>query len=242
MQTLIFTGAGCSYPHGEPLLKELAKEQLNPRIVTLPCHQFARDPSGLGLEDYITAHNKEVTDSETIIIGHSLGGLIAQHVAERNQNVKGIFLVASAVPDVLMSGLSFDALLAMAVRFRYHEAIVRGGAFEFHPNDLRDLFYNGTDGLLDEFVLESGKVLRDVVFGRPALVRTRPVYARVVVAENDAVISESSQNALTEAYDCELSLVEKAPHMLLEGRYLKDVMEIFRDWHSGLPLSRMAAE
>lgn len=230
MQILIVPGAGCSYPHVKDLSARLRGMGLSVRVVTLPEHQLGKNPGGKRLHDYVSHVASEVSDPDTIIVGHSMGGLIAQEVAELDPRVKGIVLIASAVSGVRC--LSYRALFRMAPRLRYSSAMAYGYAFEFHPDDLRALFYNGRESVsAGEFVLESGAALLDLAVGQfRSPERSREVKACVIAAEEDALIPRHAQERLADDYDCALNLVEDAPHMLCEGPFLDDITKIMLSW------------
>ncbi|HEX5437821.1 MAG TPA: alpha/beta hydrolase [Gemmatimonadaceae bacterium] len=99
-----------------------------------------------------------------IVIGHSMGGLIAQKVAEAGAVSAAVLLCAA--PPRGISVLS-RSLLALAPRFG--PAIVRSRALYPRPEDAARLVFNRTPAaeqraLFDRFAPESGRAAREMAF------------------------------------------------------------------------------
>jgi len=64
------------------------------RMVDLPGHGENQFDRATSIQEYAD-HLKDTIQEDTIVVGHSMGGLIALELAERSEKVKGIVLAAS---------------------------------------------------------------------------------------------------------------------------------------------------
>jgi len=109
---------------------------------------------------------------ECIVIGHSLGGLIAQAVASQCPEVNKAVFLAPAPPRMWVP-LSWKLVVMNAIVLRPHYVLemLKTGTFKMLKEDEKYLAFNGypPDCLhyLDRFTWESGKVARELLWRIP---------------------------------------------------------------------------
>jgi len=103
----------------------------DPLVPTLPRHAPEADPSGLSLLDYVSALEAEIDRQgwtrAPVIVGHSMGGLLAQALAAR-RSTAALVLLAPAP----LAGQAYNPLPA----FPLYAPMLAQGAFwrkAFHP-------------------------------------------------------------------------------------------------------------
>jgi len=156
----------------------------------------------------------------TIVIGHSMGGLIAQVLAER---LSGADALASFDPlvkvAVLMSSPMAGHLLLKKEMFcyRYLKVITTGEPFWLKPEHLASLFLNKAphkESYIGNFTKESGLALRQIALGQTSVDESKVACPVLVVAAGcDKVISLHVQRWLAGKYSSQLDICEDGDHM-----------------------------
>jgi pimeloyl-ACP methyl ester carboxylesterase len=127
--------------------------------------------SQLGLSDYISAMEAEAQrlsardGAKPSVIGHSMGGLIAQVLAERGAVSKAVFLTPAQSKDCSVIGLpvayTFLNVILSQDRRKAHKVWKRGfrwGVLNAVPKDRHDGIYAGA-------LYDSGRVYGDITDG-----------------------------------------------------------------------------
>ncbi|HEY7869430.1 MAG TPA: alpha/beta fold hydrolase [Methylomirabilota bacterium] len=201
--------------------------------VNLRGHGESPAPEGLGrvgLLDYV-ADVRRCLDrlGEAVLVGHSMGGLITQKVAERG-GVAAVVALTSAPPRGI-NALYWPVLSRMAA---YVPAMLANRAFVASRSDADFLFLNGLspeqrDRAFPRFGAESGCAARELALGRlavdPGSVRC-PIL--VVGAEHDRITPAALQRRIAGRYRAEYQEAAGHAHMLMleDGweRPFKDVL------------------
>jgi len=174
--------------------------------------------AGLTVADYLDDVRAVLGElgEKPVLIGHSLGGLLAQHMAAE-ERCRALVLLASAPPGVLTAQLralpslapSMPRILA-GLPFRPSDAAIRRVA-------LRHVAPSELPRILGTLGRESGRVYRAMILGtaRPRVDAVRcPVLA--VGGDDDWVVSRALLAGTARAYRAELSLIPGGGHWLPE--------------------------
>lgn len=115
--------------------------------------------NGVSVRDYVSDAGKFIRDlpSPVLVVGQSLGGLVAQLVvSQMSQLVKGCVLLSST-PD------ERPPFVWRSLKPRYLWAMISGRAFRFADSDARHFL--GTEFSRTALYPESGRVIREELFG-----------------------------------------------------------------------------
>jgi pimeloyl-ACP methyl ester carboxylesterase len=165
----------------------------------------------------------------TTVVGHSMGGLVAQKLAERG-DVSACVLVTPAPPR----GISVLSPRVAVRQLKYMPDILRSRVVHPGREDLREIVLNRVpadqqEALLERMIPDSGRAARDMsITGVPvdaSHVRC-PVF--VVAAEDDRFIPARIVERIARRYGAPLDLVRRHGHMVIvepEWEQLADRVE-----------------
>lgn len=171
-----------------------------------------------------------------IVIGHSMGGLVALLLASRNL-VRAAVLISSAPPRGI-SVLSPPILARMA---QYLPALLFSRAFV--PSDthldalvLNQVPENERETLRRRFIPDSGRASREIALGAfevpPRLVRT-PLL--VVGADKDRFIPLDVTRRIAQRYNAPLHVARDHGHFMLAEPGWQAEAKVILDWIDALP-------
>jgi non-heme chloroperoxidase len=166
-----------------------------------------------------------------IIIGHSMGGLIAQLVAARGC-ARAIVLLAPAPPR----GIPVLSLKLAIAQMRYMPAILTSAIVKPGRADLRALVVNRVppkerEVILDMFVPDSGRAGREMsLIGIP--VERDPVRVPVLVisGNEDRFIPLSRSRRVALRYGADLRVAPGRGHMLILEPGYDEICDWIHDW------------
>lgn len=201
---------------------------------SLPGHD-PPDPAALAtltFSDYVAA----VADvhaalaSPPIVIGHSMGGLIAQHLAAGTE-CAALVLVSSS-PPWATRGTRY----ALPYLASYVLPVIAGRPIRANPNAalklvLHDLSVPEQEAQLPTFAFESGKAYRTVVFGRAPLAAGAircPVLC--VNGGADRMLAKSVGGTLAAFYEADHIVFDGHGHGLVADSLVTTVAAAVRDW------------
>lgn len=150
------------------------------------------------------------------IVGHSMGGLVAQKVAERG-DVDAAVLITPAPPR----GISVLSPAVALRQIRYLPWILGARVVRPGREDLRALVMNRVplreqDELLDRMLPDSGRAGRDMsVTGVPVDASRVRCPLLVIGAEDDRFIPAPIVARIAKRYDASLVTVERHGHMVI---------------------------
>jgi pimeloyl-ACP methyl ester carboxylesterase len=175
--------------------------------------------SGLRVKDYLDDTLKviDALERQPVVVGHSLGALLAQKAAEAGR-CRAIVLVAPTPPRGVAirppaSALPFYANVLPAIltgrpMVPPYEVVARV-ALKCLPEAQRHRIY-------EEFVPESGLVLRDLALGTPVDGAKVQCPILVVGAGKDGVCSPRVARAIARHYQAELREYPENDHWIIE--------------------------
>lgn len=173
------------------------------------------------------------TDSKIVPLGHSMGGLIAQKIAETKPDlVAGLVLVASAPPKGI-STMSWSVAKAMAkhflaISFNLPLKIDRKSAFELILNwtgkdEYKEYFFK-------KFVPESSIVAKQLAFSRIPVDESRINCKSLVVAGfYDKLLPFKTQANIAQKYNSDYREFQCGHMPMIEYRWRIVISEIY-DW------------
>ena len=183
-------------------------------------HHGSRPVQDLGrvsVLDYVEdVHDCLRTLREAVVIGHSMGGLVAQKAAEGGR-VRAAVFVASAPPKGIRA-LTGPVLWRMP---RYAMAILRSRPFMIAPDDAAALLGNRMTAeqqawAYPQLVAESGRAAREMALGSiavdPAGIRCPTL---VLGAEHDRITPASVERRIAAHYGSEYLEAAGHAHMLM---------------------------
>jgi pimeloyl-ACP methyl ester carboxylesterase len=201
---------------------------------SLPGHDPS-DPallSSLGIPDFLTAL-REVHDEmgePPILIGHSMGGLLAQQLAAE-RDCAALVCVASAPPWRLsIAARSMPYLLPSLPR------ILAGLAFRPSQRAADFLVSHGLpaderDEIRREYVHESGRACRSMLLGSASLNRAVPPCPVLCISgEDDRIVAPGIGAMLARRYQAEHVVVAGHGHWLIAKSLIHTVAARVRSW------------
>ena len=231
---LLIHGA-CSQPaHMEPWRAFFAAAGHQCLAPALPGH-MPSDPDILArvtIEDYLAALGAvhATFGRPPVVIGHSLGGMLAQRLAA-SAECAGVILVAS-----MPTGTVPATLAALPDLVELSPAILAGRPFRARPEALarlvlHDLAAAERDELIPDFVAESGRVYRQVLLGG-ARMPARSLHCPVLVVHGsaDRLVPVATARGLARKYAAELTIIPGRGHWLIAGSLTATVLPVVVDW------------
>ena len=232
---ILLVHGACSRPaHLEPWRTAFIRAGHACLAPALPGHRPGDDGAlaRLTLRDCLAtlreAHQR--FDRPPVVIGHSLGGLLAQKLAATVE-CAGLVLVASmptgTVPAAL-GALPWLAPLAPAVLAGRPFTVPADGLTQLA---LHDLAPAERDELLPDFVPESGRLYRQILFGR-ARVAAGAVRCPVLVVHGaaDRLVPVRVARGLARKYGAELAIIPGHGHWLIAGSLAPVVLPVIAGW------------
>src|ERR1043166_2318999 len=174
-----------------------------------------------------------------VIIGHSMGGLIAQLVATRGL-ARGIVLLAPAPPR----GIPVLSLRLAIAQMRYMPAILSSRAVQPGRSDLRTLVVNRVpeaerEVVLDMFVPDSGRAGREMsLLGVPVPRQAVDVPVLVISGDEDRFIPLSRSRRVADRYQAQLRVAPGRGHMLLIEPGFEEICDWIDGWIRAIGLER----
>jgi len=198
------------------------------------------DPAALGrltFDDFVSASAEVAAGlgEAPVIVGYSIGGVIAQAIAATNACV-GLVLVASPPAEPYLPGwpLIIDGA-------PYFWPVLTGKAFKPSPKTLKALLLHDLapaeqDEIIGDFGHESGRALRALALGH-ARVAAAEVRCPVMLVHGarDRVVPLATATALARRLAAEFLIVPGRGHWLLADSLTETIVPYVADWIGRLP-------
>lgn len=200
---------------------EVARASIGRQSIAAYCHDAAQAARTL---------------DRPIVIGHSLGGLVAQMLVARNL-ARAAILVASAPPRGI-AVLSVPLLLRMR---RYLPALFLSRAFKPVDADLDALVLNRVPegeraAIRDRLVPDSGRAAREAALGAVAVrAATVRVPILVVSGDHDRFIPIGVARRIAARYAAPLQVAAGHGHFLFAEPGWPAALDAMLDWVASLP-------
>jgi len=212
---------------------------------SLPAHDppDRRALADLGFDDYVQALKDVVAqfDQPPVLIGHSMGGLLAQHLAAE-VGCRGMVLVSSPPPWRVMGTRHL-----LPYSWRYALPVIAGRAIRVNEAAARNLVLHDLseaeqNEMVNLFSWESGRAYRTMVLGLAPIERNRvrcPVLC--VSGGSDRMLRLATVKSLAAFYDAEHIVFPHRGHSLVGLSMIGDVGNAVLEWIERVP-AREAAE
>ncbi len=168
-----------------------------------------------------------------IVIGHSMGGLLGQHVAA-NSSCAALVLLGSSPPGVLWAHPK-----ALPHLFALMPRIVAGQPLRPSDETLRAVVFNAlseaeAEEMAAVIVPDSGKAFRAQVFGTTPRVRRSAVRCPVLVLSGDQDINGSPgiPRRLSKRYHATHRVIAGCDHWIIAPSRTKSVCPVVVDWYA----------
>lgn len=166
-----------------------------------------------------------------VVVGHSMGGLIAQRLAERGE-VHAVVLISPAPPR----GISVMSPRLAIKQLKYLPAIFRSREVVPAREDLREIVFNRVpasmqDAILDELVPDSGRAGKEMSISGVPVDRDRircPVL--VIGARDDHFIPVSIAERVAKRYGAPIRILEGRGHMSIIEPAWEALAESVDEW------------
>ena len=187
---------------------------------------------GLRIADYLedTLKVLDALGEKPVVVGHSLGGLLAQQVAELDR-CKGAVLLAPAPAAMLTAqNVALPTYLPMFPKILLGRPLLptRGGCAVIALNQIPEV---DRPAIHNQLIHESGKVYREMIFGS---IRVDPARVKcpmlVIGGRQDRIVSEKLVRVTAERYGAELVMLDDHAHWLLEEPNWEKIAERIGEW------------
>ncbi|MEQ1731151.1 MAG: alpha/beta hydrolase [Vicinamibacterales bacterium] len=197
------------------------------------------DAAGLTFDDYLADTNQVIDElgEAPIVVGHSLGGLLAQRLAEQGRT-RAIVLIASAPPGVLTAqAVALPRFLPKMARIMTGRPFVVGNdacsvlALNAVPEDERP-------AILAHLTAESGRVYRSLLLGTIRIDASKvsvPVF--VAGGDQDRIISNRLLVNTARRYHAAPHVYPGHGHWIIQEPGWETLARDILTWLRGLHLS-----
>ncbi len=218
---LLIHGGACNARHFTAWADFFARRGFDCVVPDLPGHgaDDADRLATVSLSDYLAAMRAEVARlaAPPIVIGHSMGGLVAQMLAAV-EPCRALVCVASAPPWMLA-----PQLRALPYLLPLMPAILRGLPISPAEATARELFFHDLpagerEKLIPSLGAESGRAFREMIFGLARLPASRfsgPVLC--LSGARDRVVSPGISKAIAEYYSADYEIFDAGHWLIAES-------------------------
>jgi pimeloyl-ACP methyl ester carboxylesterase len=169
-----------------------------------------------------------------IVIGHSMGGLLAQKLGEEGL-ARGLVLLSPAPPR----GISVMSWPLMRRQLRYLPALLRSKPVVSRFADARELVLNRVpdneqQSLFSRFVPDSGRAGRQLSFGPLAVderrIREHDCPVLVVTSDDDRFVPSRIAERIAEKYHAPVFMSRGHGHLMLREPGWEETANFIADW------------
>lgn len=188
----------------------------------------------VGIPQYFDAilASRRALDRTPILIGHSLGGLLAQKLAAATESA-AVVLLTSIPPGIL-----WTQPRSLPHLVRLLPGILAGRAILPRPETFRAVPFNTLprceqDHLIGAMVPDSGRAFRAMTFGTPPTrVRRGSVTCPVLCVSGtaDRNVSLGAQKRLAKRYSAEHQIYPGKPHWIVADSLVEEIAPPVLDW------------
>ncbi len=174
-------------------------------------------------------------DAPPVIIGHSMGGLVCQHLIVRTDRLAGVGLLAT-VPSYGVWTATANIVLSRPIDFLKVNLTLSLWPLVSDPIKAKHMFLDADASGADvrEFSTrltdESWLGFLDMLILDLPRKHNREVPMLIVGGEKDTLFSPDSQKHTARFHDCESKIVPNAPHDLMLSKHWQVAAGHFHNW------------
>jgi pimeloyl-ACP methyl ester carboxylesterase len=188
--------------------------------------------AGLTISDYLDDTLKviDALDETPVVVGHSLGGLIAQKIAELGLCRAAVLLAPAPAAMLTAQAVAFPSLLPMFPKMLAGKPLLppAGSCARIVLNKIPEAERPSIHG---ELVHESGKVYREMVFGTYKIDAAKVKCPMLVIgAEEDRIVSKALVALTAKRYGAELRMYKNHAHWFLAEPGWEKIAVDAADW------------
>ena len=210
-------------------------------VPALPGHGDGQPVAHMTMRDYRKAVGEAhaAFDNPPVVIGHSLGGLLAQQLAAK-ESCAALVLLGSlpagrlpVTPYALPYFLSATPMVLLGRPIAPARAALRALT-------VQDLSVAEREEVLPEFVPESGRVYRRLAFALERVDAGR-IKCPILVVQGDAdrLVPVAVGRKLAERFGADLAIIPGRGHWLIAGSLVETVAVPIAEWIEGLAESQV---
>lgn len=193
----------------------------------------------ISMRDYIADATEatqwvEARHGRPVIVGHSMGGLIAQKIAEAG-HARAIVLLSPAPPR----GISVLSTALMVRQWRYLGALLRSRTIVPRFGDVRALVLNRIPERdqrtsFSRLVPDSGRAARELNFGAVSVnaerIRANECPVLVVASDEDRFVPQHVVERVAARYRAPLFVARGHGHLLMQEPGWQETATFIEDW------------
>lgn len=178
-------------------------------------------------------------DQPPVLLGHSMGGQVAQHIAARGVPLAGVVLLASA-PAHGVLGSVLTALRMDPVKFaKVNLTLSLGAMVEDRARALRYFVEDDADAtirknLIDNLGDESYRAFLDMLVLNLPRRPPEGLPGLVVSGADDVLMSVAGQRRLARRWNAAHHILPDTPHNIMMSKKRDQAAAIILDWIKGL--------
>jgi len=194
--------------------------------------RLAGDLGRVSIQDYVDdVQTVARLLGDPVIIGHSMGGLLAQLAAERGA-ARGIVLMSPAPPR----GIPVLSIKLAILQAKYMPAILTSRVVTPGRYDIATLALNRVpeaerEAILDTLVPDSGRAARQMtIFGVPVDPKKVTVPVLVMAGDRDLFIPLSRSDRVAARYRAPIKVAPGRGHMLVLEPGYEEICDWIAEW------------
>ncbi len=170
-----------------------------------------------------------------VVIGHSMGGLVVQHLLRRNVSMAGVALLAT-MPTYGVWKTVLNIIRTRPLDFLVANLTLSLYPLVSNPDKARHMFLDNdssretSEAFQKRLSDESYLGFLDMLALDLPKPEKQPIPMIVIGGENDTIFGSESQQWTARRYECPCHIVADAPHNLMMSKHWKVAADLLLEW------------